>query len=59
MDQEFALKVSFQQLSNSSLSILYFLIFLICLSLILYITTTIINVYYTIKEKYVHLQFID
>jgi hypothetical protein len=51
MDNEFALKVSFQELTNSSLSLLIFTVSCICSALIVYIINTIINIYYTIKEK--------
>lgn len=61
MDEQFALKVSFEELSNSYilLPLFIFLVSCICSALIIYIISTIINVYYKIQEKYTHLRFND
>jgi hypothetical protein len=59
MDEQFALKVSFEELSNYYISLFIFLVSCICSALIIYIISTIINVYYKIQEKYTHLRFND
>lgn len=60
MDEQFALKVSFQELDNSSRLFMIFFMSCVSFALIVYIINTIINIYIIIQEKSHHqLRFID